>query len=150
MSLSFQHERELWIEEPHLVSPLSSMRAGDASGDSEQHQGGDVRTLVSSSGLREDVPRTVTETVLEEAARITSKDRNETYDHPSRNHQQTADLWSAFLMRKLKEPLTAREVCWMQTLLKASRDSFYPQRDNLVDGAGYLRNAEMIEEVQKD
>lgn len=89
----------------------------------------------------------MSESILEEAQRIIHTDRNASYDHPARNHSQTADMWSAYLARKLKEPLTARDVCWMQTLLKASRDSYQPARDNLVDGAGYIANIEMIEEV---
>lgn len=87
------------------------------------------------------------ESVLQEAQRLITSDRNDSYDHPSRNHSQTAALWSAYLSRKLKAPIEARDVCWMMTLLKASRDSHKPGRDNLVDGAGYLGNAEQIEQV---
>ena len=83
--------------------------------------------------------------MLQEAQRITTNDRNDSYDHPSRNHTQTAALWSAYLTRKLNSPITARDVCWMQTLLKASRDSYKPARDHLVDGAGYLGNAEVVD-----
>lgn len=84
------------------------------------------------------------ETILEEAARLTSTDRQATYGHPRENHGKTAALWTAQLGMKLRNPITAREVCWLNVLQKASRDSYSPKRDNLTDGAGYLRNAEMI------
>lgn len=81
------------------------------------------------------------ETILDKAAWITSVDRNATYGPPRDNHSRTAELWSAYL----GIPLTYRDVCWMNVLQKASRDRHYPQLDNLVDGAGYLRNIEMAD-----
>jgi hypothetical protein len=36
-------------------------------------------------------------------------------------------------------------VCWLNVLQKASRDVFHRQRDNLTDGAGFLRNIEMAD-----
>lgn len=98
---------------------------------------------MSEEGLRR--PTSGEMTILEEAEHLVSGARGDAYDHPSRNHAQTAELWSAYLTRKLNAPITARDVCWMMTLLKASRDSFKPHRDSLVDGAGYLRNAEMLD-----
>jgi len=86
------------------------------------------------------------ETILEEAARLTSTDRQASYGHPLDNHGKTAALWTAYLGKKLRSPLDAREVCWLNVLQKGSRDSYSEKRDNLTDGAGYLRNAEMITE----
>jgi len=87
-------------------------------------------------------------TVLEEAARITSVDRNETYGHPIDNHTDCAAMWSVYLRRALGVDvrLTPRHVCWMMTLMKACRDAHSEQRDNLVDGCGWLRNAEMSDD----
>lgn len=82
------------------------------------------------------------ENVLEEAARITSGDRNQAYGHPLDNHSRTAGLWSAYLGVEI----TPRDVCWLNVLQKASRDVNKEGRDNLVDAAGYVRNAEMIDE----
>lgn len=81
------------------------------------------------------------ETVLQEASRITSSDRNKTYGPPRDNHTRTAELWSAYL----GVPITYRQVCWMNVLQKASRDANAPGRDNLVDGCGFLRNIEMAD-----
>lgn len=84
--------------------------------------------------------------ILEEAAQLTSQDRQATYGHPADNHGGTAAMWTAYLGKRLTSPLTARDVCLMQVLIKVSRESNAPKRDNLVDIAGYARNAEMIEE----
>lgn len=93
----------------------------------------------------EELQRLQPETILEEAERLTSTDRHRDYDRPAQNHSQTAELWTAFLTRKLKAPITAREVCWLMVLLKASRDSHRSKRDSIVDAAGYLRNIEQME-----
>lgn len=91
-------------------------------------------------------------TILDEAADITANDRQRYYGHPADNHGNTAALWTAYLERKFGFPgtLTGRDVCLMMVLLKISRDANKVNRDNLVDGAGYLRNAEMIEEREKE
>jgi hypothetical protein len=111
-----------------------------------------LHALVGESGrkLIEEWGRTAgpTETVLEEAARLTSSDRQATYGHPLDNHGKTAAMWTAYLGDKLNGPLTPREVCWLNVLQKGSRDTNAPKRDNLTDGCGYLRNAEMITEEE--
>jgi Domain of unknown function (DUF6378) len=87
--------------------------------------------------------------ILEEADHITSKDRQKDYGHPLDNHTQTAEMVTAFLKRKLKEPLTAEDVCMIQILLKISRYSHAPKRDTLIDIPGYARNIEMIQEERR-
>lgn len=89
-------------------------------------------------------------TVLDEAARLTSADRQASYDHPRRNITQTADLFSAYLRRKLAPgcAIDARDVAWLMVLVKASRDSHARKRDNLVDAAGWARVAEMLDEEE--
>lgn len=88
--------------------------------------------------------------ILAEALDITNGDRQKYYGHPADNHGNTAALWSAYLNRKygLFPPigLSARDVCMMMVLLKVSRDANSTKRDNLVDIAGYVRNAEQIEQ----
>lgn len=76
--------------------------------------------------------------ILEEAAEIVTGDRLSDYGHPKVNHDRTAALWSAYLGIEIN----ARQVCWLNVLQKASRDVHRTKRDNLVDGAGYLENAE--------
>ncbi len=45
--------------------------------------------------------------------------------------------------------VTAEQVCLCMVALKMSRQCHKPKRDNLVDGCGYLRNVEMIEEEEE-
>jgi hypothetical protein len=87
-------------------------------------------------------------TILDEAAALTSSDRPSSYGHPRDNLGQTAALVTAYLRGKLRPDaaLDARDVAWLMVLVKASRDSFSRKRDNLVDGAGWLRCAERAEE----
>ena len=82
------------------------------------------------------------ETVLDEAARLTSADRQENYDHPTRNMGRTAAMWAAFL----GVPITPRQVAVCMVLVKVAREAHVPKRDNLVDIAGWARVAEMTEE----
>lgn len=98
----------------------------------------DAEVLVYSPALPD-------ETILAEAARITSSDRNKSYGPPRDNHTRTAQLWNAYLSGKCGRPLNYRDVCWLNVLQKASRDVFCPKRDNIVDAAGFLRNIEMAE-----
>ena len=86
-------------------------------------------------------------TILEEAADITSRDRNESYGEPLDNHTDCGAMWSVYLSRAtgVKVTITPRMVCWMMVLLKSCRDAHMPHRDSLVDGCGWLRNAEMCE-----
>jgi len=78
-------------------------------------------------------------TVLEEAQDAVGGERRASYGHPAVNHGRTAAMWSAYLGIQI----TARQVCMMNVLQKASRDAHTPKRDNLVDIAGYALNAEM-------
>ena len=97
------------------------------------------------AGTCADVP-TKPETILEEAARITSADRNKTYGPPRDNHSRTAALWRAYLSGiPDNRLLDYRDVCWLNVLQKASRDVHCRKRDNIVDGAGFIRNIEMAD-----
>ena len=82
----------------------------------------------------------MSETILEEASRVVDGERMESYGRPTENHQRTADLWSAYLGRRI----TADQVCMLNLLQKISRHAHSWKRDNLVDIAGYARNAEMV------
>ena len=85
--------------------------------------------------------------VLLDANDLVAGERQEEYGHPSQNHCCTAAMITAYLTRKgiLNKPLTARDVCMINVLQKVSRDAFKEKRDNLVDIAGWARNAEMVE-----
>jgi hypothetical protein len=88
-------------------------------------------------------------TILDEAARVTSTDRNDAYGHPRINHGCTAEMISAYLSRKYgtRIPFDADDVCVANILQKVSRLAHTPRhRDSLVDIAGYARNVEMMGE----
>ena len=77
--------------------------------------------------------------VLDEAQAIVDGPRRETYGIPMENHTRTAMMWSAYL----KTPITPRQVCMLNVLQKISRDAYSPKHDNLVDIAGWARNAQL-------
>jgi hypothetical protein len=79
------------------------------------------------------------ETILEEAARITSGDRNATYGPPNQDFKRTADMWTGLFRDKLKdgEKFEPQDIAMAMILLKCSRQSHQKKRDNWVDIAGY-------------
>lgn len=79
------------------------------------------------------------ETVLEEAARITSGDRNASYGPPNQDFQRTADMWTGLFQGKLKdgEKFEPQDIAAAMILLKCSRQVHQKKRDNWVDIAGY-------------
>lgn len=81
-------------------------------------------------------------TILDEAASLTSGDRQKAYGHPRVNFGRIARLWSAYL----NVEVTTRQVAMLMVLIKVARDQQSPRRDNLVDLAGYARTAEMLDE----
>jgi hypothetical protein len=96
-------------------------------------------------------------TVLDEAAKLTSTDRNKTYGHPRENFHTTARLWDAYLDQRRKSHersdeeyefcVTPQDVALMMVLVKIARLANMPgHKDSLVDAAGYIRTAEMCEE----
>jgi hypothetical protein len=88
------------------------------------------------------------ETILEEAARITSTDRNAAYGSPLENHSSTAVMFAEYLHRKYRVdlPLDYGDVCMFNILQKVSRQANSPKRDNLTDIAGFARNVEMADD----
>jgi hypothetical protein len=89
----------------------------------------------------------LSETVLDEAQRITSRDRQDVYGHPGDDFARTAGMVSALLRDKLTAPITPGEWASVMVLVKLSRLQTTPgHRDSLVDIAGYARCAEMVYE----
>lgn len=88
------------------------------------------------------------ETILDEAARITSGERNKDYGTPLDNHTATADLYRVWFRRKygVEIPVDAEDVCWLNILQKISRAANGVKRDTIVDVAGYSRNIEMVQD----
>lgn len=82
------------------------------------------------------------ETILQEAQRLTTGDRQESYGHPLDDFTKTAGLWSVIL----GVPVTAEKVALCMVAVKISRELNAPKRDNLVDGAGYFNCLQMVRE----
>lgn len=85
------------------------------------------------------------ETVLEEAQRLITGDRNRAYDHPLDNFRRIADIWSVIFNIEITE----EQVGLAMVGLKIARESFMPKRDNLVDGAGYFGTIQMVIEERE-
>ena len=75
------------------------------------------------------------EDILDEAKRITGKDRNAQYGDPNQDFKRTAGMWSSYLETEIQP----QDVAWMMVMLKASRNRHQKKRDNYVDAAGYVR-----------
>jgi len=89
-------------------------------------------------------------TILEEAQRLVQGNRQDDYGHPAQDFAFQAVYWSNYLHRRGLLPqdlhLEPKDVAMMMVLLKVNRESHVPKRDNLVDAAGYLLTAAMVEE----
>jgi len=84
--------------------------------------------------------------VLEEAAELTSGQRNADYGHPREDFGRTAQMWTGVLADKLREgqQIDAMDVPLCMIAVKLARQAHRHKRDNLVDIAGYARTAAMI------
>lgn len=98
----------------------------------------------------------IAENILDEALRITSGDRMEKYGDPRDNFKGISKLWNAYLRVKIGDALPGpqllneKDVALMMTMLKIAREANAHDRDNLVDAAGYLRTASIIEGLEDD
>ena len=94
----------------------------------------------------------MSESILEEAQRLTSGDRNADYGSPLDDWTRTAELWTALLRHKLKpgESITWADGMRCMIAVKLSRDVHSMSRDNMVDAAGYARcRQEAAEEAER-
>lgn len=98
-----------------------------------------VQLLVPSLSQEPDPVPTIRARVLDEAKRITARDRNSAYGEPEDNFQRIADLWNIFLGDRLKdgEALTQGDTAALMILVKIAREMNAPSEDNKVDIAGY-------------
>lgn len=90
--------------------------------------------------------------ILEEANGLINGDRQADYGHPIDDFSNTSSYWTTWLRSKgyLKDgvELGPEDIPPMMVLLKLSRESNRPKRDNKVDGVGYFGTWEMVEEEQ--
>ena len=72
--------------------------------------------------------------ILSTAKELTMGERNVQHGSPLKNHQEIAQLWTAWL----NHPVKATDVAAMMVLLKLARTkSGVVNDDNFVDGAAY-------------
>lgn len=75
------------------------------------------------------------ESILVEAERVTSGDRQAQYGPPDQDFQRIAKMWSAIKGVEF----TAREVAMFMVCVKLSRETHQRKRGNWVDIAGYAK-----------
>jgi hypothetical protein len=86
------------------------------------------------------------ESVLDEAKRITSAERQADYGHPRDDFARTALMWTGIFGGKLRdgESIAASDIPLCMIAVKLARQAHRHKRDNLVDIAGYARTAAMV------
>lgn len=79
------------------------------------------------------------ETILDEAKKITSGDRQASYGPPDQDFARTANMLNALFSDLLKDgcKFKPQHVAMMMILIKLSRQRHQNKRDNAVDIAGY-------------
>ena len=82
---------------------------------------------------------------LEKTIKIISGDRHKDYGDKVINHQNIADLWSAFLGREI----TAHDVAICMLLVKVARLKHNHTKDCYIDMAGYAAIAGEIEDEKR-
>lgn len=83
------------------------------------------------------------ETICQEADRLVSCDRQDSYGHPAEDFARTGRMWGAILGISDVPP---EKVGLCMVALKISREVNKPKRDNRTDGAGYWKCVDMIQE----
>ena len=82
----------------------------------------------------------IDDTLLTEAYTLVTGDRQAAYDHPARNFDRIARLWSVALDKEI----SAEDVAVCMVLVKIAREVHSPKRDNIVDAIGYLLTLEAV------
>jgi hypothetical protein len=90
-------------------------------------------------------PEPKAEDVLEEALRLTTGDRQNSYGPPTQDFARTAAMWAVIL----ECAVTAKQVALCMIALKISRATWAKKRDNWTDIAGYARCGFLCEEDEK-
>lgn len=81
----------------------------------------------------------VRETILTEAANLTSGDRNKAYGPPHENLTYMARLVRAYLFGKhnVDLDLDSEDMAWVMLMAKVSRTQTSHKQDNYVDASAY-------------
>lgn len=110
-------------------------------------------TGIMAGNILFQIPPAQKETILDEAARLTSGERQKDYGHPLDTYTCAANILRALILHRYKVdiPVTADFVLlFMAAGIKGSREAGGHKRDNLADLAGYARTIEMtLDEEEK-
>ena len=71
--------------------------------------------------------------ILQEAARLTARDRQKTYGDPTVNHSRIADLWTTYL----EQQITPQQVAICMALVKVARLMETETEDSFIDLTAY-------------
>jgi len=110
----------------------------------------DQTAIIAEENKDSNAPKVPQKTIHQEAADIVYGDREEAYDDPNINFRKVARMWSGMLDKKLRVVITPQDVALMFILLKISRESFQPKRDNRVDIIGYTLCLQRIIDSETD
>lgn len=110
--------------------------------------GSSIGNLAGQAGVQQQTAQS-SESILQEAQRLTHGTRQQDYGHPLDDYTRTAALVSAVLAHKLKSAITAEEMALAMVCVKLSRQIHSPKRDNMVDAAGYAWVAHAIGEERQ-
>lgn len=100
---------------------------------------------------------TAPESILEEATRLVTGDRQASYGPPDQDFARTAKMWEALLEDgitqlgqhgKFRLHITPAQVAMCMIALKLSRETHQKKRDNRVDIAGYAHCLEVCRECE--
>lgn len=86
------------------------------------------------------------DTLLAEADRLVSSDRQDSYGHPFDNYSRLAALWSVLF----ETDITPEQAALSMVLVKVAREMNTPKRDNAVDIAGYAKVLAMIHDRRRE
>lgn len=87
------------------------------------------------------------QSICEIADYLVSFDRQSTYGHPYDNFTDIGRVWGMQLGLPDIPPET---VGLMMVGVKLSREKFHPKRDNLIDGAGFFKCVDMVNQKKKE
>lgn len=85
------------------------------------------------------------ENPLRVAMSLVDGDRQNDYGHPLDDFSKTAKIWSAILGIEV----TPKQVALCMIGVKISREVNRPKDDNLIDMAGYVQTAWMVDDETK-
>lgn len=77
--------------------------------------------------------------ILAEAEHLTTRDRNDSYGHPSHDYGRVSAAFNSLTGHRL----TTEDAILFMVCVKLAREAYKPKRDNRVDAAGYLNCLDM-------